>query len=151
MPTPMDNMPLTCADLLDNFAIFDNWEDRYGYLIDLGNKLPAMDPTLKSENNKVSGCLSQVWIVWHPDKKDPAHLRFIADSDAFIVKGIIAILMVLYDNKTADEILATDAEAVFRQIGLESHLSPSRRNGLSAMNGQIKSIAKAYTPNHNPA
>ena len=71
-------------------------------------------------------------------------MRFIADSDAFIVKGIIAILMVLYDNKTADEILATDADAVFRQIGLESHLSPSRRNGLSAMNGRIKSIAKAY-------
>ena len=89
--------------------------------------------------------------MWHPDKNNPANLRFIADSDAFIVKGIIAILMVLFDNKTAAEILATDADAVFHQIGLESHLSPSRRNGLSAMNGRIKSIAKAYAADHNPA
>jgi cysteine desulfuration protein SufE len=130
-------------ELAENFALFDDWDDRYRYLIDLGRKLPPLPETYKTDAYKVRGCMSQVWLVPQLTKTDngPVRLSFAADSDAHIVKGLIAVLGVLFSGKPATEIAATDAEAALKQLGLDQHLSPSRRNGLVAMVEKIKGYA----------
>lgn len=123
-------------ELIDNFQLFEDWEERYKYIIDLGQKLPPMDEPLKTEASKVKGCMSQVWMVlgW-----DSSHrLTFTADSDAQIVKGLIAVLKVLYAGKTAEDIHMIDVEKTFKALGLDQHLSPNRRNGFFAMVERIK-------------
>ena len=130
-------------DLAENFELFDEWEDRYAYVIDLGKKLPAFPQAAQTEGHKVRGCMSQVWMVPGRDTENPEQLYFAADSDATIVKGLIAVLAVLYAGKTVAEIDAIDAEAEFARLGLDSHLSPSRRNGLFSMVERIRSFAKA--------
>jgi cysteine desulfuration protein SufE len=127
--------------LSSDFSLFDNWEDRYGYLIDLGKKIPALPDDLKVEENLVSGCTSRVWLVCSSrgDK-----LEFLADSDAMIVKGLIAIILAAYNGKTPQEILETDIQLAFSDIGLDQHLSPNRRNGFFSMVEKIKSIARSY-------
>ena len=135
-------MTMTADELVENFEFFDDWEDRYAYVIDMGKKLAPMDADDMVDANKVRGCMSQVWLVSALDQDaSPPILRFKADSDAFIVKGLIAILMELYDGQPPAYILDTDALEVMGRIGLQQHLSPNRRNGLVSMVDKIKTIA----------
>jgi len=135
-------MAMTVDELVENFSLFDDWEDRYAYVIDLGKKLEPMPEAEKTEAAKVKGCMSQVWLA-HDVVKDggDTRLHFRADSDAFIVKGLIAILMELYNDRRPGEILETDAVETLGALGLSSHLSPNRRNGFVAMVDRIKGIA----------
>lgn len=125
-------------ELVENFALFDDWEERYRYLIDLGRTLPQMDEALKSEETLVRGCTSRVWIK--PDIQD-GKLHFFADSDAHIVRGLIAILDCAYQGIALNDIACMDIEGAFAQIGLEQNLSPNRRNGFFSMVERIKSFA----------
>ncbi|MGB0921968.1 MAG: SufE family protein [Alphaproteobacteria bacterium] len=133
-------LPANIAELQDNFSLFDDWEDRYRYVIELGRELTPMDDALKTPETKVEGCTSQVWFV--RQRQDDGTLTFIGDSDAHIVRGLIAILFVIYGGKTPDDILAIDARAVLGDLGLDQHLSPSRTNGLFAMVGRIRAFAE---------
>ena len=128
-------------DLQENFALFDDWEERYRYLIDLGRKLPHIDEALKTDDHIVRGCTSRVWLIATRD--DQGHFHFVADSDAHIVRGLIVLLLAAYQGKSADEILETDIGQAFKDIGLDQHLSPNRRNGFFAMVERIKGLAAA--------
>ena len=130
----------TLQELEENFDLFDSWEDKYSYLIDLGKALPPMDGALKTDERKVKGCVSQVWIDWWVDNEGERQpvFRFVADSDALIVKGLIYILYTAYNDKTAAEIAGVNIEEVFERLGLSSHLSPNRRNGFFSMVGYIQ-------------
>lgn len=123
-------------ELVEEFALFDNWMDRYQYIIDLGRQLPPFPETAKTEEHRIRGCQSQVWLVTSP-RGDRLH--FLAVSDSAIVSGLIAILMRIYSGRTAREILATPP-AFISAIGLDQHLSPTRSNGLHAM---LKTIRQA--------
>jgi cysteine desulfuration protein SufE len=131
---------MSFEELKDNFALFDDWDDRYSYLIDLGRKLPDLPDEYKTDVTKVRGCMSQVWLVPGGDKQ---HFAFAADSDSSIVKGLIAVLASLFIGRPAADVAATDAEGEFKNLGLEQHLSPNRRNGFVAMVGRMKDAAKA--------
>ncbi len=133
---------MSFAELADNFALFDEWDDRYSYLIDLGRKLPAFPKDLQTEVYKVRGCMSQVWMVPGHPTGEPGKFAFAADSDALIVKGLIAVLGILFSGQTPEAIAAIDVEKAFHTLGLDQHISPSRRNGLVSMVEKIKSYAK---------
>lgn len=126
-------------ELTDNFALFDDWEERYKYLIDLGKTLPPMDEALKTDATIIKGCTSRVWMVATQD--EAGRYYFVADSDAFIVKGLIAIVLSAYEGKTAEEIKGVDIETAFSKIGLDQHLSPNRRNGFFAMVERVKALS----------
>lgn len=126
------------SELAETFALLDDWEDRYRVIVEMGQKLAPLDPGLKTDAHLVRGCTSRVWLVAH---KDGAHWQFLADSDAVIVRGLIAILLMAYQGRTSDEILAVDIEKEFAALGLESHLSPSRRNGFFAMVERVRGLA----------
>jgi cysteine desulfuration protein SufE len=126
-------------DLQENFALFDDWEDRYRYLIDLGKHLPVMDEALKTEQTIVKGCISRVWMVC--ETGDGGAIHFTADSDAHIVRGLIALVLVAYQDKTPAQIGEIDIEATFKEIGLDQHLSPNRRNGFFAMVERVRALA----------
>jgi cysteine desulfuration protein SufE len=131
-------------ELIDNFSFLDDWEDRFRYLIDLGRKLAPMDEALKTEETKVRGCSSQVWIVdeVRPGANSMAPtLHFVADSDAHIVKGLIAVLLDIYDGRSPEEILAVDIRQAIGKLGFEQHLSPNRANGLFSMVERIRTLA----------
>ena len=130
-------------ELVFRFECFDDWQERYRYLIDLGRKLPPMNPADKVEENRVLGCVSQVWVVDEVSEAEPPVYTFIADSDSHIVKGLIAIVQVVFSGKTQAEIAAADIDTVFTQIGLDEHLSPNRRNGFFSMVERIRNLAKA--------
>ncbi len=138
-------MSMTVDELVENFEFFDDWEDRYAYVIDMGKKLAPMADDEMVEANKVRGCMSQVWLVSETGVGDDGapSLYLRANSDAFIVKGLIAILLELFDGQPARYVLETDAIAVMGRIGLDQHLSPNRRNGLVAMVERIKAHAAA--------
>ena len=129
----------TERELVEEFALFDNWMDRYQHIIDLGRQLPAFPESEKTEERKVKGCQSQVWLVTTP-KGD--RLEFQAVSDSAIVSGLIAILMRIYSGRPAREILAAPPGFI-KAIGLDQHLSPTRSNGLHAMLGAIRNAAAA--------
>jgi cysteine desulfuration protein SufE len=132
-------------EILDNFSLLDEWDDRYRYVIELGRGLTPLPESDHVEANKVQGCASQVWLTTQI-KTDGARgpiLTFAADSDAHIVRGLIAILFALYSGKPAREILDIDALAVFDSIGLREHLTPQRSNGLRAMVERIRTHARA--------
>ena len=129
-------------EIIENFEFLDDWEDRYRYLIDLGKELQPMNDADKNEQNRVQGCTSQVWIV--AGSKTEV-VDFVADSDAHIVRGLIAVVMALFNHKPPQEILNADADEVFGKLGLHEHLTPSRRNGLAAMVERIKKEAAART------
>ena len=140
----MSDAPATDArveEMVDNFSLFDDWEDRFRYLIDLGRKLQPMDPALKTEETKVRGCTSQVWIVERVEPGTPPTLHFIADSDAHIVKGLIAVLLAIYDGRTPQEILAIDIKDAIARLGFAQALSPNRANGLFSMVERIRKLA----------
>lgn len=126
------------SELVDNFSFLDSWEDRYGYLIELGKALPAMDDADKIPENKVEGCMSQVWLTM---RRDGDRLFFRGESDAFIVRGLIAVLQIILSGKTTAEIVAEDVEADFNRLGLDAHLSPTRRNGFFSMVARVKAEA----------
>lgn len=126
---------MTPEELIDNFSYLTDWEDKYRYLIELGEQLPPMPLEEKIPTNKVEGCMSQVWIS-HTEQNGK-HL-FKMDSDAHIVRGLEAILWLLVNDKTADDIKALDIEGVFNELGLSEHLSPTRRNGFAGMMARIK-------------
>ncbi len=126
-------------ELIENFEFLDNWEDKYRYLIELGEKLPALDDKFRTEEWKVQGCQSQVWLV--PQKQD-GRVCFAGDSDAMIVKGLIAVVLTIYNHKSPSEIKAVAVEDIFAKLGLEEHLSPSRRNGLLSMIDKIRHYAE---------
>lgn len=125
---------MTIDELIENFELLEDWEDKYRYLIDLGEKLSPLAPELHTPEWKVSGCQSQVWLV--PEKKGEK-LFFKGDSDAAIVKGILYIVLSIFSGHTAEEIKSTDLAAIFARLGLQEHLSPSRRNGLNAMSEKV--------------
>lgn len=142
--TPAMIMPeMAFAELEENFALFDDWEDRYRYLIDLGRKLPPFPDSLKTETYKVRGCMSQVWLLTGHPPGDSSRFAFAADSDAHIVKGLIAVLGVLFSGQTPASIAGIDPDAAFAKLGLNQHLSPTRRNGVVAMVARIKAAAQA--------
>jgi cysteine desulfuration protein SufE len=136
---------VTIDEIIDNFSLLDGWDDRYRYVIELGRGLPPLSEAERSDANKVQGCASQVWLATHRnvDGEGGPILSFVGDSDAHIVRGLIAILFALYSGKPAREILATDAVAVFNQLGLREHLTPQRSNGFRSMVERIKSDARA--------
>jgi cysteine desulfuration protein SufE len=132
-----------------DFALLDEWEDRYRYLIELGRALEPLPEALRTETNKVRGCASQVWLASAAHSANGAGhgpdavLDLKGDSDAHIVRGLIAVLFALFDGKTAEEILRTDARAVFADLGLKEHLTPQRSNGFFSMVERIRADAQA--------
>ncbi|WP_295559245.1 SufE family protein [uncultured Hyphomicrobium sp.] len=137
---------MTIANLKSDFELLDDWEDRYRYIIELGRGLSPFPDALRSEATKVRGCASQVWLVSAArDGENGAGpvLHFQGDSDAHIVRGLIAILFALYQDKPAREILAIEPETVFQALGLKDHLTPQRSNGLASMVERIRSDARA--------
>ena len=134
---------MTLEKLISNFELLGDWEERYGYLIDLGKKLPGLTDAEKTEDNRVHGCQAMVWLVMELDPERAGALRIRADSDAFIVRGLIAVLQLIFNGRTPDEILAADAKSTLSQLGLDSHLSPTRKNGLFAMVERIRTLARA--------
>lgn len=137
--------PTTLAAIVENFEFLDDWEDRYRYLIELGRTLEPLPEAAHNETNRVRGCASQVWLETHVDKDDLGRprLTFIGDSDAHIVRGLVALALAIFSGQTAETIVATDAHAVFDQLGLGAHLTPQRSNGLRSMVDRIKSDARA--------
>ncbi len=129
-------------DIIETFEFLDDWDDRFAYLIELGKKLPDLPDTAKTEANKVHGCTSQVWMVSHVEPGTPPQVVFEADSDAFIVRGLIAILMAAYSGQPAKTILDTDIGEVFQRLALGEHLSPNRQNGFFSMTKTIKAHAR---------
>ena len=136
---------MTIAEIVANFSLLDEWDDRYRYVIELGRSLPPFEERDRNAANKVQGCASQVWLATEvkPDGADGPVLSFSGDSDAHIVRGLIAILFAIYSGKQAREILGTDAVALFEQMGLREHLTPQRSNGFRSMVQRIKSDAMA--------
>jgi len=132
-------------EILDNFSVLDDWDDRYRYLIELGRELPPLAPSAHTDVNKVQGCASQVWLETdvRPNGADGPVLTFSGDSDAHIVRGLIAVLFAMFSGKTAKDILAADALALFERMGLREHLTPQRSNGFRAMVERIRSEARA--------
>ncbi len=132
-------------DIIENFTQLDQWDDRYRYVIELGRTLPPLREGAHIEANKVRGCASQVWLLTHvkPDGAAGPTLTFDGDSDAHIVRGLIAIVIALYSGKTASEILKIDALDLFDRIGLREGLTPQRSNGLRSMIERIRTEAKA--------
>lgn len=136
---------MTFAELEENFALIDDWEDRYRYVIELGRALPPMPDALKSDHHKVRGCASQVWLVVEAAPAEPGRppvLHIQGDSDAHIVRGLVAILLAIYQDRPADEIAGHDALADFAKLGLKDHLTPQRSNGLASMVARIRNEAK---------
>lgn len=133
----------TIERITETFELLDDWQDRYRYIIELGRKLPPLGPEAKIEEHRVRGCVSQVWLVCRQCPIRPACLTFEADSDAHIVRGLIAIVLAVFDGKSVDEIVALDPRPVFEKLGLATHLTPSRANGFASMVQRIKALAIA--------
>jgi cysteine desulfuration protein SufE len=133
------------TEIIDNFALLDDWDDRYRYLIELGRQLPPLASAAYNDANKVQGCASQVWLDTRvrPNGAGGPILTFAGDSDAHIVRGLIAVLFAMFSDKHAKDILATDALAMFDRMGLREHLTPQRSNGFRSMVERIRAEAQA--------
>jgi cysteine desulfuration protein SufE len=145
-PRPLprrDIMPID--EIIENFELLDDWDDRYRYLIELGRALPPLPEGARSDANKVQGCASQVWLSTSikPNGSGGPMLTFEGDSDAHIVRGLIAVLFALYSGKNAKDILSADAIALFQKLGLREHLTPQRSNGFRSMVERIRRDANA--------
>ncbi|WP_333795181.1 SufE family protein [Hyphomicrobium sp.] len=137
---------MTIAHLQSDFDLLDDWEDRYRYIIELGRALAPFPDALRTEATKVRGCTSQVWLVSEVRRGDDGAgpvLHFVGDSDAHIVRGLVAVLFALYQDKPAREILEIEPETVFTSLGLKEHLTPQRSNGLASMVERIRADARA--------
>jgi len=135
--------PQDIQDMIDDFAFLSDWEERYMHVIDLGKALPPLSDSEKTDANKVKGCVSQVWLVTETDGGDDPVLIYRGDSDAHIVKGLVAVTLQIFSNRKASLIQDLDAAAILKELELEEHLSPQRSNGLKAMIGRIKAEAAA--------
>ena len=135
----------TLEEIVDNFSLLEDWDDRYRYVIELGRALNPLAERDRTEANKVQGCASQVWLATtvHPNGQGGPMLTFSGDSDAHIVRGLIAILFAMFSGKQARDILSTDAIAVFERLGLREHLTPQRSNGFRSMVERIRADAQA--------
>jgi len=135
----------TLDEIVDNFSLLEDWDDRYRYVIELGRALSPLAARDRTEANKVQGCASQVWLATtvHPNGQGGPVLTFSGDSDAHIVRGLIAILFAMFSGKQARAILSTDAIAVFERLGLREHLTPQRSNGFRSMVERIRADAQA--------
>jgi cysteine desulfuration protein SufE len=145
-PGPAYIGAMTAIDeIIENFSVLDDWDDRYRYVIELGRMLAPLPEAARNETNKVQGCASQVWLDTRVEPNGAAGpaLSFVGDSDAHIVRGLIAILLALYSGKPARDILSTDAVALFDRLGLREHLTPQRSNGFRSMVERIKADARA--------
>lgn len=133
------------SGIIENFESLDDWDDRYRYLIELGRELPAMSAAAHSDANKVQGCASQVWLDTsvRPNGADGPVLTFVGDSDAHIVRGLIAVLFAIFSGQHATEILSIDAVALFEKMGLREHLTPQRSNGFRSMVERIRADARS--------
>lgn len=131
---------ISCDDILETLSFFDDWEERYKYIIDLGRELPALDAQYQIDKHKVSGCQSQVWII---SQEQDGRLLLQADSDAVIVKGLLALVLAAYHKQSKADILSFDIEGYFNQLKLIKHLSATRGNGLRAMIAHIKQLANS--------
>ena len=133
---------MTSEELIENFSYLTDWEDKYRYLIELGEEMNNFPESEKKDENKVLGCQSQVWITY---SKKADKFYFNATSDAIIVRGLEAVLLTFINGKTAKEIQQTDIEGLFKQLGLEENLSPTRRNGFFSMIGRIRELTQTST------
>jgi len=136
----MTDFPPTTDELLETFEDLQEWDERYDFIIDLGRELPKATPELQTQENIVEGCMSTVWMTADVAEPDGA-VEIQADSDSIIVKGLIAVLLSFYHGKTASEIVESDVSDYLKQLGLNQHLSPQRRNGLFSMIKRLKAIA----------
>jgi cysteine desulfuration protein SufE len=143
MDQATDTRSTSFEEILADFELLDEWEDRYRYVIELGRKLQPLPEEERNAENKVQGCVSQVWLSTTVERDGVPRLTFIGDSDAHIVRGLVAILFAIYSGKTADEILSIDANKTLGALHLNEHLTPQRSNGLMAMVKRIKSDAEA--------
>lgn len=134
----------TLDEIVDNFSLLDEWDDRYRYVIELGRGLESLSERDRTDRNKVQGCASQVWLATtvHPDGRGGPVLTFSGDSDAHIVRGLIAILFAMFSGRHAGEILSADAIGLFERLGLREHLTPQRSNGFRSMVERIRSDAR---------
>ena len=132
---------LTIDEIVENFQFLDDWEDRYKYLIELGNALESISDADHNDTTKVNGCVSQVWITVDHDDGDNPVMIYKGDSDAHIVRGLIAVTLAIFSGRKASEIVALDEITYFNQIGLQEHITPQRSNGLRAMVQRIKESA----------
>lgn len=136
-------MSITIDTIKSDFEFLDDWEDRYRYIIELGRDMPPLNDTDKTAINKVDGCASQVWLVSEKQLSNPTRLTFHGDSDAHIVRGLVAIITSAFTGKTPQDIITLDADELLKSLGLDAHLSQQRSNGLRAMIRRIKSEAAA--------
>ena len=136
-------MAASIDTIRDDFAFLDDWEDRYRYVIELGEALPPFPGQFRTDAYKVPGCVSQVWLLTQVGEGADPSIAFQGDSDAHIVKGLVAIMLALFSGRRASEIVATDAEATLRELGLDEHLSPQRANGIRSMVKRINQDAHA--------
>ncbi len=135
---------MTIDQIIDDFELLDDWEDRYRYVIELGKRLEPLPEAQKTDANKVRGCASQVWLVTTcQDENGQPRLHFVGDSDALIVRGLVAIAITLFNGKSPPEIVATDADGLFDRLGLKAHLTAQRSNGLRSLVDRIKADARA--------
>jgi cysteine desulfuration protein SufE len=141
---------MTLEEIIENFTYLDDWEDRYRYLIELGRTLEPLPEAAHNETNKVLGCASQVWLETKVDAAQPGEpiITFRGDSDAHIVRGLIALALAIYSGKTPSEIIATDAQPLFQELGLSAHLTPQRSNGVRSMVERIKIEARRAAEAH---
>lgn len=135
--------PQAFLDIAENLSFLDDWEDRLNYVIELGQALPPLPEADKTADNKVKGCVSNVWLVSDVEPSTAHVMKFRGQSDAIITKGLVAILLALYSDRPAEEIAETDAIAWFKKLGLSDHLGMQRSNGLVAMVNRIRSEARA--------
>ncbi len=135
--------------MVEEFELFFDWEERYQYLIELGNAMIAFPEKYQCEEHRVQGCQSTVWLVCQQSTDDPSKLVYSADSDSQLVKGLVSILVQLYNQKTPDDILQLDIVEVFARIELTQHISRSRANGVHAMIARIKTLALNYATSEN--
>lgn len=138
----MNCMTQTIDDIIADFDILDEWEDRYRYVIDLGRELKPYPEDARDAAHKVQGCVSQVWLKTETGEGADPEIIFLGDSDAHIVRGLVAIVLALYSGRRASEILAIDPDGVLKKLGLDEHLTPQRSNGLRAMVTRIRAEAR---------
>ncbi len=135
-------MSMNLDEIVDIFDVLGDWEQRYEYLVELGEKLPPMPEEYKTEENKVKGCMSQVWVKAYRDPDDPRRIHFHGDCDTSIIKGVLALLIQLLDGKTAEEIQKLDVDEFFNRLKLGEHLSPNRHFGIYALVELMKEQAR---------
>lgn len=140
----IQQQPTTIEDVIENFSLLDEWDDRYRYVIELGRKLPPLPDESRTDANKVPGCVSQVWLATAVEHRDGRpFLAFAGDSDAHIVRGLVAILIALLSGRPAAEIADEDPLALFTRLGLGEHLTPQRSNGFRSMVARMRADARA--------